>query len=826
MRKSIFTAAAMALMCASAAQAQDINLTGGNADLIWRGVESSASAGVWMDQGAVSASDGRRDLIIGAPGGPGLLGRVYVVNGGPSRSGVLSLSDADTVIVGEAAGDLFGAQTAAGNILNVEGSTPRNLLVAAPNAMGGRGVVYLFAGGFSGSASLTTANAVYRIIGAPGERLGTSLATADLNNDGRREIIAGAPGNNRIYIFYGSPSLSGTRSIETQGWDDYIPGFGLGYVMAAGDVTGDGISDLIVGAPNNGTVYLYRGKPGGGALTLDAYFEGSPADGAGQSIRIGDVDSDNIGDVIIGAPGADGPGGRVDSGAVYVLFGSPALGTQLLSDASVTVYGEAAGHRLGTFVTSGDVNRDTPNDLVMLSPAASGGAGSLAVYYGRGRSSFGIDVGNGRRVVDLAAGTDRRIFGDPATGVIRTAQVFEVTGEGARDIIVGVPAGESGAGLVYFTVSPRLRLNANSVLFRAEENSAASGAIAATNQSSIAIPLVTSTNRSWLGALASGPTVNGAPATVALYTSAVGLPAGVYTGTAHVTSTSNHLEMSLPVSVTFMVRKRAARPADFNGDRWSDLSVYRPSEGVWYTRYYNGTQAVRWGAAGDLPVAADYDGDQVIDRAVYRPSTGVWFVWYSSTNTTASYQWGGASDKPLPGDYDGDGRADFAVWRPSVGTWYVWLAAGVGYVVHWGLNGDVPVPADYDGDGRTDYGIFRPSTGTWYIAYARGGTIFVNWGTSTDVTVPGDYDGNGAADIAVYRPSTGTWFVRYADSGAIAAFGWGAAGDQPAPADYDGDGRTDIAVFRPSTGVWWLWYSSTGAIDTAQWGGPGDVAIK
>src|SRR5919112_525866 len=53
------------------------DLTGGNADSIWSGQAANANAGIWLDQGAVS-SDGRRDLIVGAPGSASVVGKVYV----------------------------------------------------------------------------------------------------------------------------------------------------------------------------------------------------------------------------------------------------------------------------------------------------------------------------------------------------------------------------------------------------------------------------------------------------------------------------------------------------------------------------------------------------------------------------------------------------------------------------------------------------------------------------------------------------------------------------------------------------------------------------
>lgn len=558
-------AAAAIVTTAGSLEAQTTtDLSGGNADQIWTGPVPNANGGFYLDEGALSL-DNRRDLIVGAPGNGSVVGKVYVIFGGPRRTGVVSLTTADTIISGASAGDLFGFSTAAGNIVNNEDTVPqppRNLAVGAPGWGGNRGAVYIFSGGFSEGATLTTSDAVFRVLGAAGDRLGTALATADLNNDGHREIIIGAPGNGRFYVVNGGPGRAGTTldlSNPATPANLTVGGPGLGEVLAAGDVTGDGISDLLVGSGQLNVVYMYKGRATGGLPTTpDAGFNGAAVGHfAGSSVRLGDFDSDGIRDVLIGAPGVDGPGNdRFDSGAAYVLWGSPSLASRNLAQADVTFYGAVAGDQTGTSVTSGDINRDTPNDIVLLAPGAAGGAGELKVYYGRSRNTFGTLLGDGRRVVDLSTpgAVDRTIVGDISVGAIKSSQVFEVTGEGARDLIVSVPTADTNAGLVYFTISPRLIPGKRTVNMWVNENGAVSTTDTVINPSTVPITWSVSTNRPWLTAgPGAGSAVRSADGAFNIHGTAAGLAPGTHTGTVTITSTSRHLHMSVPVTVNLMV---------------------------------------------------------------------------------------------------------------------------------------------------------------------------------------------------------------------------------------------------------------------------------
>jgi hypothetical protein len=266
-----------------------------------------------------------------------------------------------------------------------------------------------------------------------------------------------------------------------------------------------------------------------------------------------------------------------------------------------------------------------------------------------------------------------------------------------------------------------------------------------------------------------------------------------------------------------------AYTVDFDDDRVSDFSVYRPSENRWYTRRSTDASAeiVDQGAAGDIPVTGDYNGDSVADYAVYRPSTGQWIVALSGTQVTQTTTWGVAGDKPVQGDYDGDGKTDLAVFRPSTGEWWISRSSnGSPMVVAFGLGTDRLVQGDYDGDYKTDIAVYRD--GTWYILQSSNASVRIqNWGLPTDLPVSGDFDGDGSFDLAVFRD--GDWWILNSLSGTFSSFPWGLATDIPAPADYDGDGSTDVVVFRPSNGNWYVLRSSNGTTDGLNWGLAGDV---
>ncbi len=259
---------------------------------------------------------------------------------------------------------------------------------------------------------------------------------------------------------------------------------------------------------------------------------------------------------------------------------------------------------------------------------------------------------------------------------------------------------------------------------------------------------------------------------------------------------------------------------DFDGDRRTDVSIFRNNGGIgewWYLKSESGSNsAFQFGAGTDKIVPADYTGDGKTDIAVFRPSSGQWFVLRSEDSSFYSFPFGTNGDTPVAGDFDGDGKADAGIFRASSATWFIQASSQGTLIKQFGLSTDKPQLGDYDGDGMTDLAIFRPTGANgaeWWINKSSDGQVFAaQFGISTDKPTAADFTGDGKTDIAFWRPATGFWYVLRSEDFSFYAAPFGANGDIPVAGDYDGDGRSDLAVFRPSASTWYANRSSGGTL--------------
>ncbi|MBL8696191.1 MAG: FG-GAP repeat protein [Planctomycetes bacterium] len=358
--------------------------------------------------------DGSADIAVGIPNydeGAANRGRVQVYSG---ATGALLWSNSGT-----AAGDQFGFSIVGVADVNLDGRA--DVAVGAPFAdpsgLSSAGQVEVLSG--SNGANLLTLNG-----SNASDQFGRSLGFGGTVS-GVRRLLVGAPykdngGSARGSAFlYSLPSgtllreWTGTQNDEHLGWS----------VSGGFDMTGDGVADVIVGAPdyddggsNTGRVRTYSGASP--YSTLETLPGAGPGHKYGYSVAaLQNVNNDGIGDFVVGAPDFNGT-----AGAIYIHSGAafhPILYTRLGS----------TGEHMGTSVASaGDPNNDTRTDVVAGAP--NGGTldtGLVRVYSGL----------NGNTLATINGTSTFGNFGISVSGN------GDFNGDNREDIIVGAPNGIS-----------------------------------------------------------------------------------------------------------------------------------------------------------------------------------------------------------------------------------------------------------------------------------------------------------------------------------------------------------------------------------------------
>jgi len=390
-------------------------------DLVFTAVEGHANYffGVVSDAGDVN-DDGYDDIIIGAPaqfqGSDSA--HAYVYYGGESMD-----NSADVVFTGDMKPPGHISPGAEHFALNACGAGDMNndgyddILISA----GSGAKLYL-----GGADMDNTIDVLFNDLTGFGISPEISAA-GDLNDDGFDDVILGAYVGGRAYICFGGETVDETSDLIIPGWApmDY---FGRS-VSGAGDVNGDGVSDVIVGCDYNylSTVRVYFGGTSMDSLPDVALFGDVQGDRFGYKVSIdGDLNNDGYSDIIIGGIGNYTTFSKGDDqGNIWLFYGGDPMDNE--SEAIFTG-GGSSDYFAQRVAHAGDVNGDGFPDIVV------GQAPYFVDPYYVGRAYLYLGSENPSNTPDLIFMNEKLAAHYNLGGLVRGAG--DVNNDGFSDFII------------------------------------------------------------------------------------------------------------------------------------------------------------------------------------------------------------------------------------------------------------------------------------------------------------------------------------------------------------------------------------------------------
>ncbi|TKJ31547.1 hypothetical protein CEE39_07080 [bacterium (candidate division B38) B3_B38] len=317
-----------------------------------------------------------------------------------------------------------------------------------------------------------------RVLGIDSQdQSGWAVAYGDINGDGYADIIIGAsaddPGGSsvpgEVYVIFGSGNPPSSIDLTSQSADITVYGATVGdecgYAVASGDVNNDGYDDIIIGAPHpntpvsfgTGETYVIFGSSSPPS-TIDLFTQSADItvcgayneDELGWAVASGDVNGDGYDDIIIGNPWAtpDIIPERYAAGETFVIFGnifsSPTTIDLSTEAADITISGADASDRSGSAVSSGDVNGDGYDDIIVATCYAKSGTPARS-YAGETYVIFSSSAPPA--TVDLKTQADITVCGAAFEDFSGWAVASgDVNGDGYEDVIIGAPFADAGGG--------------------------------------------------------------------------------------------------------------------------------------------------------------------------------------------------------------------------------------------------------------------------------------------------------------------------------------------------------------------------------------------